>query len=458
MLHNDSGVFPQTSGHKPGEMASRPGWVVVHDSARDFYQLPLALAEGGSLERFVTDWYTPLEKPVWSRLAKSRLARSTLGIHSRYRAELPSALVTDQKLNFISSLAVRRFLRRPYRDEIEGAKAGRLARKIALRAGAPLLATSYSAAAAFRGFGNGLKVLFQVHPHPRSLRRLYAEMMSRDPDYAGLGAEPEASAAETALRVWEEESSLADHVLCASQFSRRSLLAAGIRDERISVIPYGVDSKLFRFGRPEKDAPFTVLFVGQKVARKGLRSLVRAWSELGLGSARLILAGGHVRDQSLLSGFEGAYQEVPRTSLQELVELYRRADLFVLPSAAEGFGHVYLEALSCGTPILCTENTGGADIIREGHSGWVLPVGDREPLKERLAWCATHRSILREMREEARRVAERHTWEKFRGGIRGALSQVRLENAASQSRRSSTGEIPSSGAFWVKQRAAGGEQ
>jgi glycosyltransferase involved in cell wall biosynthesis len=406
-------------------VSESPGWVVVHDSARDHYQLPLAVAEAGLLERFVTDWYTPLDSPFWSFIAHRKLSRSALGIHSRYHRELPSSLISDRKLQFLSGLIGRRITREAYRDEVEGAKTGRLAAKIANERNAPVLATSYSAAATFAHLRSGLKrVLFQVHPHPRSLRRLYAKLSTQDPDYLGLSLEPEASVSEKDLKLWELESSLAEFVLCASQFSKRSLIEGGVDPTRIGVLPYGVDSDLFKFGRPKKDAPFTALFVGQKVARKGLRSLVRAWNELGLPSARLIVAGGHVRDQSLLAGFEGVYEEVPRTGLQQLIELYQQADVFVLPSVAEGFGHVYLEALSCGTPILCTENTGGADLIREGEDGWVVPVGDRAAIRDRLAWCASHRSILREMRESARITGEMHTWARFRQKIRAFLGAV----------------------------------
>ncbi len=402
-----------------------PGWVVVHDSARDHYQLPLAVAEAGRLERFVTDWYTPLDSPFWSFIARRRLSRGAFGIHSRYHRELPSSLISDRKLQFLSGVIGRRITHETYRDEVEGAKTGRLAAKIANRKNAPVLATSYSAAATFTHLRSGLKrVLFQVHPHPRSLRRLYAEMSTQDPDYSGLSLEPEATVSGKELQQWEMESSLAQFVLCASQFSKRSLIEGGVDPARIGVVPYGIDSNLFRFGTPKKDAPFTALFVGQKVARKGLRSLVRAWKELDLKSARLIVAGGHVRDQSLLSGFEGVYEEVPRTGLKQLIELYQNADVFVLPSVAEGFGHVYLEALSCGTPIICTENTGGADVIRDGVNGWVVPVGDRAAIRDRLAWCANHRSRVKEMRESARMTGEKHTWERFREKIRAFLGTV----------------------------------
>jgi glycosyltransferase involved in cell wall biosynthesis len=402
-----------------------PGWVVVHDSARDHYQLPLAFAESGQLERFVTDWYTPLDSPFWSFVARGTLPRSAYGIRSRYCREIPSSFVTDRKLQFLSGLIGRRITCESYRDEVEGAKTGLLAAKIANRRNAPVLATSYSAAATFAHLRSGLKrVLFQVHPHPRSLRRLYAKLSAQDPDYSGLNLEPEASVSEKKLEQWELESSLAEFILCASQFSKRSLIESGVEPGRIGVLPYGIDSDLFKFGRPKKDAPFTALFVGQKVARKGLRSLVRAWKELGLRPARLIIAGGHVRDQSLLVGFEGVYKEVPRIGLQQLIELYQQADVFVLPSVAEGFGHVYLESLSCGTPILCTENTGGADLIREGEDGWVVPVGDRAALRDQLAWCANHRSIVHEMRESARKTGEAHTWERFREKVRLFLGAV----------------------------------
>ncbi len=397
-------------------------WVVVHDSARDHYEIPLALAEEDLLERFVTDWYTPLDHVFWARASQSRFCRSTLGIHSRHRAELPTSRISDRKLGFLAGLVWRKLTHSPYRDEIEGQRAARLAASIANRRNAPLLATSYSGAEAFARLRKDLpRALFQVHPHPRSLRSLYQKLIAQDPDYVGLQNEPEASVSDAALATWETESAKADMLLCASEFTKKSLLEGGASADRIHVVPYGVDSDLFQFGRPRRDTPFTAVFVGQKVARKGLRTLVRAWKQARLTGARLVLAGGHVRDVGLLDGFEGVYEEVPRTSLQALIRLYQEADLFVLPSVAEGFGHVYLEALACGTPILCTENTGGADIIREFECGWMVPPANREALADRLAWCADHRAALREMRDNARAAAKKWTWSRFREHLRQCL-------------------------------------
>jgi glycosyltransferase involved in cell wall biosynthesis len=284
------------------------------------------------------------------------------------------------------------------------------------------LAASYCAATAFEHLRPDLKrVLFQVHPHPRFLRSLYREQMENDHDYAGLTHEAEIAASEQELVQWEQESNLADHILCASAFTRRSLESSGIPAHKISVIPYGVNSEIFQFGRPSVDEPMKALYVGQKVARKGLRMLLRVWQQLQPANARLVLAGGHVRDESVLQGFEQLYTETPRIGTGNLVRLFQDADVFVLPSLAEGFGHVYLEALACGVPIICTENTGGADIIRHGESGWILPAGDPAALADCLSWAFSHRRQVREMREAARAVAEKYSWDRFREEIRGAL-------------------------------------
>jgi glycosyltransferase involved in cell wall biosynthesis len=414
--------------------------VVVHDAARDQYQMPLALSEAGELERFVTDWYTPLGRPFWRALATSRIGSSLFGIRGRYCHGIPQDRISDQKLRFLFGLLRRKVLRRPFQDEIAGASAGRLAAKIANRLHAPVLAASYSGSAAFANLRPGIKkVLFQVHPHPRSLQRLYRRFMAMGPEYSGLSFEPEADASEVHLREWERESADADFVLCASQFTRRSLEESGIERDRIALVTYGVDSDLFQFGRPQEGAPFTALFVGQRNARKGLPMLLRTWNELRPTDARLVVAGGHVRDDIGLEEFAGTYEEVPRTGLSQLIALFQSADVFVLPSLAEGFGHVYLEALSCGTPVICTENTGGADIIREGESGWVLPAGDGAALRDRLAWCADHREQVKSMRGAARAVAEAHTWERFRERLRDVLSSVTGERAVSRP----THELPS---------------
>ena len=400
-------------------------WVMVHDGRRDHYQLPIALAEEGMLERFVTDWYTPMENPLWRGFTKVRALESRLKLAKRYSSLLPSSLTTDSKSAYAFGYVSRMITKAPYRDDLEGERAGSKAAQLANRERVNLLATSYSAASAFAHLDQGLRrVLFQIHPQPRFLRNLYSELIAKDEDYAGLAQEQEMLSSDEQLEQWTKESTLAEHIICASSFTKRTLLESGKREDEISVLPYGVDTSEFPYGVPEPNQPLRVLFVGQKVARKSLQTLLRVWSELKPQNAELIIAGGHNRDEAILSRFAGVFTDVPQVSKSELIRLFQQADLFVLPSVAEGFGHVYLEALSCGTPILCTENTGGADLLEGKDSGWIARAGDPASLAACLTDALSNRQRLHEMRPRARAIAEHHTWTRFRGGLREVLERT----------------------------------
>jgi glycosyltransferase involved in cell wall biosynthesis len=67
---------------------------------------------------------------------------------------------------------------------------------------------------------------------------------------------------------------------------------------------------------------------------------------------------------------------VPRN---ELHHYYRRASALVLPSIAEGLPNVIMEALACGLPVITTP-TGGDELVTDGHTGYVVPVGNSSAL------------------------------------------------------------------------------
>ena len=92
-----------------------------------------------------------------------------------------------------------------------------------------------------------------------------------------------------------------------------------------------------------------------------------------------------------------------------------------MPSLVEGFGHVYLEALARGCPVLGTANTALPDLGGEADGIFVTPAGDVEALTaalERLASTAARRSKLR---AAARVTAERYPWHAFRADLRAAI-------------------------------------
>lgn len=66
------------------------------------------------------------------------------------------------------------------------------------------------------------------------------------------------------------------------------------------------------------------------------------------------------------------------SKVESLAEYYRRSDIFVLPSADEGFGMVYIEAIMCGCPVICRKNDGGEEIVDRTGGGIAIDIPDSD--------------------------------------------------------------------------------
>ena len=84
-------------------------------------------------------------------------------------------------------------------------------------------------------------------------------------------------------------------------------------------------------------------------------------------------------------------------------------------SVEEGLSMVQLQAMACGLPLICTENTGGEDLITEnGKEGFVIPIRDVEALKEKLLFLYKNPEITKKMGEAAKnRVAKGFSWDDY---------------------------------------------
>lgn len=74
---------------------------------------------------------------------------------------------------------------------------------------------------------------------------------------------------------------------------------------------------------------------------------------------------------------------------------------------------VQAEAMACGVPVICSTNTGGEDIIRDGVDGFVVPVRDVEALKEKILYLYEHEEERRAMGRSALKRAREFTWDRY---------------------------------------------
>ena len=411
--------------------------VVVHGGARDNYQVALALAQHNLLEVLVTDLFWPSDRPWAQRLASYLPTGLRAMLAGRSSPGLPSARVRNSLAPGFKTLLLDRIRSLSFdvrRRAIRSADAslGRKAGRIAARSGAGLLAYSYFAYDAFRADPRP-GILFQVHPHPLTIRRILTEELAAHPDCAGsLLQEWELALPEEDFAHLVEEPRLAARYLCASSFTRGSLIENGAPASAIRVIPYGVDPVRFHpdpSRRSPSNARLQLLFVGRINQRKGIKYLVEALRLLRSDQVHLTICGRVIDGLDLFKPFASQIDVRPSVSATDLVAAYQAADLFVFPSVAEGFGQVLLESLASGLPILSTTHTAAPDLIAPGVEGFVIDPRRPDLLAERIDWAATHRAELAEMGRNARLRAEHFTWQRFRSGIAEAVGEFLPELA-----------------------------
>jgi teichuronic acid biosynthesis glycosyltransferase TuaC len=192
---------------------------------------------------------------------------------------------------------------------------------------------------------------------------------------------------------------------------------------RAVVVPVGVDTELF-VPRPQAERRREqILYVGWINFNKGIDVLLRAMAKLAqMGHpGRLVLAGGsyyrntrlqeeRLRAQSSELGLDDRVQFLGRQSPAHVSRLMAESGVVVLPSRAESFGAVLVEALACGTPVVATRCGGPEDIVIDGV-GELVEVEDADALASALARTLDHPS--RYAPEQLRRYAvERFGWDR----------------------------------------------
>jgi glycosyltransferase involved in cell wall biosynthesis len=185
-------------------------------------------------------------------------------------------------------------------------------------------------------------------------------------------------------------------ILAVSTSVEETIRAYAGGQPRVEVVPVGVDTKLFhpRRGLRRDDQ---VLFVGFINYMKGIDVLLDAIAILRDSGApgRLVLVGGsfyrdtrrqeeRLRRRAMELRLGDRVTFAGRKPQEEVARLMAESAVLVLPSRAESFGAVLVEALACGTPVVATRCGGPEDIVTS-EVGELVPVGDATALAEALA-------------------------------------------------------------------------
>jgi len=201
----------------------------------------------------------------------------------------------------------------------------------------------------------------------------------------------------------------------------------GINGRRISQIYNGVDIQRFhprQEVRPEvfpngfaSSNQFIIGTIGRMQTVKDQTTLVQAFihfrerfSDIADG-VRLVLVGdGPLRPDIERLVYESGVSPYVWMSgeRQDIPELLRSFDLFVLPSEAEGISNTILEAMACGLPVLATAVGGNVELVVDGSTGRLVPPKDPRAMAEAIVGYVTHKELAQEHGRAARVLAESH--------------------------------------------------
>ena len=220
-------------------------------------------------------------------------------------------------------------------------------------------------------------------------------------------------ASPVARRVRRQVHAAADMFAARTERARDALLLEGVAEERIAVVPHGVDTAMFRPLAPDPawraragagagSDDRVALFIGRLTFEKGVITLLHAL-KLAQTSAtrngaqlRLLIVGSGVERQTLERlaqrlGLAASITFIANVPFADVPALISACDMFVLPSIAsrrvsEQFGHVLLQAMACERAVVCTDCGPMTEVV--GDSAWLVPQNDPHSLAEALASLA----------------------------------------------------------------------
>lgn len=210
----------------------------------------------------------------------------------------------------------------------------------------------------------------------------------------------------------------ADHIVCSNATDVAYLVGEGISERRITRHHSGVEPEFLAASKEVtmRDTK-RILFLGSWIERKGILDLIHAVEQLFQWDLEvtLTLAGTMASPETVLSNFSSVIREritvVPSiVGTHALIELYRRHDVFVLPSYFEGQPLSLIEAAAMGLVPVVTDIGGNRDFVQHGVNGILVKVGTAKELAEQLLKIAREPEFAGRLASNARHQAKQYTW------------------------------------------------
>jgi alpha-1,3-rhamnosyl/mannosyltransferase len=212
-----------------------------------------------------------------------------------------------------------------------------------------------------------------------------------------------------------ETAARADAVLTVSEASRADILRL-LNACNVVAIPNGVAPQ-YQPVSPPRNSPKRILFVGRFDPYKNVLGLMAAFDLLRQqlpGAVRLVIAGApdprypEPLNFARQRGLEKDIEWLGYVSGPQLVAAYQQADVFVLPSRCEGFGLPVVEAMACGTPVVCSRVSSLPEVA--GDAALLITPDDAAGIAQAIRRVLEEPKLAATLREKGIRRAAKFSW------------------------------------------------
>lgn len=218
----------------------------------------------------------------------------------------------------------------------------------------------------------------------------------------------------------------ADAIVVPSRVARDTFLAKGTPDAKLHIVQWGGKPVTAApVARPARDKP-RILYVGNCSILKGIPYLFNAFKRLN-GRATLRLVGPVEPGALAAAGGvpEGVEVVGPRRG-DSLAQEYREADAFVIASIEEGSAFVVMEAMAAGLPVVVSDRV-GADQVRDGINGFIVPARDAVALGDRLRELVEDSELRDRIGRAAASSVEARGWREYGADLDARVFQPLLK-------------------------------
>ena len=222
-----------------------------------------------------------------------------------------------------------------------------------------------------------------------------------------------------------------DRVIVFSDLQAEFLVRLGVREDRLAVIPNGVDTNQWSPSAPQPEPGITppigsamhqvrcrlgqervFLYMGRVATEKNVEALLQAWRLVAMQGCRLVIVG----EGPLRSTLQNSYDDDDvlwwgyEADLATRIALLQCAEVFVLPSLVEGLSLALLEAMASGCACVATDAGADGEVLAGGAGIVMSTLGVTSQLRTLLPVLRDQPVLTRELGRQAReRVLERYT-------------------------------------------------